>query len=148
MKLKLFISLTILSFFCNTMNAQSNSELAITDQDQLIKLCLEFTPLQDKIPNEIKALATENYIYGNGRDFNFSSNLKVNEKKVSVLSKSTLSPSKPYFDFFTFNIEASKALARIYFVYSKDGVQTSIPVTIELEKNGSSWQVTNHYFNF
>ena len=148
MKLKLFFSLAILSLFCNTMNAQSNSELAITNQDQLIKLCLEFTPLQDKIPNEIKELATENYIYQNGNDYYYSANLQANGKGISLLSKSSLSSSKPYFDFFTLNIEASKALARIYFVYSKDGVQTSIPVTIELEKNGSSWQVTNHYFNF
>jgi hypothetical protein len=89
-------------------------------------------------------MMTEYYILGNTSDFNFSQNLIVNGKSISYLTKGDLSPAKPYFIFFTLNVDSNTAFVRYYFTYTKNGVETIIPITIDFVKTNSVWQVLNH----
>jgi hypothetical protein len=122
----------------------ANSSLSYLDKDQLIQKCLVFQPLADKIPVEVQAKMTEYYILNHGMNIDFSQDLKVNGKKTSFLTKGELSPAKPYFIFFTLNVENNKAFVRYYFIYTNNGKETTIPITIDFVKTNSVWQVLNH----
>ena len=125
-------------------NAQSQTTVSNTDKDLLVQKCLTFQPLIDKIPAEVQPMMTEYYILGNISDLNFSQNLIVNGKSISYLTKADLSPTKPYFIFFTLNVDSNTAFVRYYFTYTKNGEETIIPITIDFVKTNSVWQVINH----
>ena len=125
-------------------NVQSQTTVSNTDKDLLVQKCLTFQPLIDKIPAEVQPMMTEYYILGNISDLNFSQNLIVNGKSISYLTKADLSPTKPYFIFFTLNVDSNTAFVRYYFTYTKNGEETIIPITIDFVKTNSVWQVINH----
>jgi hypothetical protein len=122
----------------------SQAQVASNDKDQLIQKCLSFQPLVNKIPAEVQAMMADYYILGNNLGADFSQNLIVNGKKISFLTKADLSPSKPFFIFFTINVDNDKAFARYYFTYTSNGVETIIPVTIDFVKLNSVWQVIKY----
>lgn len=132
----------LLSFI--VFSAQSQTPISNTDKDLLVQKCLEFQPLIDKIPVEVQAMMTEYYVLGNNLGDDFSQNLIVNGKKISFLTKADLSPAKPFFIFYTIYIENDKAFARYYFTYTSNGVETIIPVTIDIVKSNSVWQVVKY----
>ena len=70
--------------------------------------------------------------------------LIVNGKKISFLTKADLSPSKPFFIFFTINVDNDKAFARYYFTYTNNGLEITIPITIDFVKLNSVWQVIKY----
>jgi hypothetical protein len=125
-------------------NVQSQTTISTTDKDQLAQKCLSFQPLIDKIPAEVQGMMTEYFILGNNNELNFSQNLIVNGKSITFLSKADLSPTKPYFIFFTMNVESDKAFVRYYFNYTTNGIETTIPITIDFIKINSVWQVLQH----
>jgi hypothetical protein len=131
-----------LSFLMFTVHSQA--QVASNDKDQLIQKCLSFQPLVNKIPAEVQAMMADYYILGNNLGADFSQNLIVNGKKISFLTKADLSPSKPFFIFFTINVDNDKAFARYYFTYTSNGVETIIPVTIDFVKLNSVWQVIKY----
>ncbi len=122
----------------------SQAQVASNDKDQLIQKCLSFQPLVNKIPAEVQAMMADYYILGNNLGADFSQNLIVNGKKISFLTKADLSPSKPFFIFFTINVDNDKAFARYYFTYTSNGVETIIPVTIDFVKLNSVWQIIKY----
>lgn len=121
-----------------------NSNPSSQDKDQLIQKCLVFQPLVDKIPVEVQARITDYYILNHGMEINFSQVLKVNGKGISFLTKGELTPAKPYFIFHTLNVENDKAFVRYYFIYTNNGEETTIPITIDFVKINSVWQVLNY----
>jgi len=125
-------------------NLYSQTIVSNTDKDVLVQKCLTFQPLLDKIPTQVQEMITDYYIFGNNNEFNFSQNLIVNGKSISFLSKGDLSPIKPYFIFFTMNVENNNAFVRYYFNYTYNGVETTIPITIDFVKTNSVWQVLQH----
>ncbi len=132
-------------FLCLVMvTVHSQSQVTTSDKDQLVQKCLTFQPLVDKIPVQVQALMTEYYVLGNNLGDDFSQNLIVNGKKISFLTKADLSPAKPFFIFYTIYIENDKAFARYYFTYTSNGVETIIPVTIDIVKSNSVWQVVKY----
>lgn len=136
------IYILLLSFVMYTV--QSQSQVVTAEKDQLVEKCLTFQPLVDKIPAQVQALMTDYYILGNNFGNDFSPNLIVDGKKISFLTKSDLSPAKPFFIFYTIYIENDKAFARYYFTYTNNGVETIIPVTIDFVKSNSVWQVVKY----
>lgn len=135
------IYLLLLSFAA--FAAQSQTPISNPDKDLLVQKCLEFQPLIDKIPVEVQAMMEDYYILGNNMGSDFSQNLIVNGKKISFLNKSDLSSGKPYFDFFTLNVENDRAFVRYYFTYN-NGEKTTIPITIDFVKTNSVWQVLQY----
>jgi hypothetical protein len=114
------------------------------DQKELIKQCLTLKPLQDRMPAQVKDQMDQYYILDHGLEFYFSSDFKISNKKVRLINKQEISALKPYFLFHTLNAQNEKAFVRYYFVYTLKGVQTTIPITIDLEKRNSLWQITNY----
>lgn len=125
-------------------NGHSQTPISSTDKDKLVQKCLEFQPLVDKTPAEVLAMMPEYYILSNGMESDFSNSLNVNGKKSSFLTKGDLTPAKPYFIFFTLNVENDKAFVRYYFTYTNNGLETTIPITIDFVKNNSVWQVLQY----
>jgi hypothetical protein len=125
-------------------SVQSQTPLSNPDKNQLVQKCLEFQPLITKIPVEVQAIMTEYYILGNNLGDDFSQDLIVNGKKISFLTKADLSPAKPFFIFFTLNVDNDKAFVRYYFTYTNNGKETIIPITIDFVKMNSVWQVLQH----
>ena len=125
-------------------NVQSQTTVSNTDKDLLVQKCLTFQPLIDKIPAEVQGMMTDYYILGNSNELNLSQNFIVNGKSITFLSKAELSPTKPFFIFFTLNIDSDIAFVRYYFTYNQNGVNTTIPVTINFIKTNSVWQVLQH----
>lgn len=132
----------LLSFVLFTVHLQA--QVARTDKDQLVQKCLVFQPLVDKIPAEVQTNMQEYYILGNNLGTDFSQNLIVNGKNISFLSKADLSPSKPFFIFFSLNVDSDKAFVRYYFTYNTNGLETIIPIIIEFVKVNSVWQVLQY----
>lgn len=132
----------LLSFV--VFSAQSQTPISNTDKDLLVQKCLEFQPLIDKIPVEVQAMMTEYYILGNNLGDDFSQNLIVNGKKISFLTKADISPAKPFFIFFTLNVDNDKAFVRYYFTYTNNGLETTIPITIDFVKTNSVWQLLQY----
>jgi len=126
------------------VNAQSQTTVSNTDKDLLVQKCLTFQPLIDKIPAQIQGMMTDYYILGNSNELNLSQNFIVNGKSITFLSKAELSPTKPFFIFFTLNIDSDTAFVRYYFTYIQNGIKTTIPVTINFIKTNSVWQVLQH----
>lgn len=139
MKKILFLLLTFV-----IANVQSQTPLSNTDKDLLVQKCLTFQPLIDKIPAQIQGMMTDYYILGNSNELNLSQNFIVNGKSITFLSKAELSPTKPFFIFFTLNIDSDTAFVRYYFTYIQNGIKTTIPVTINFIKTNSVWQVLQH----
>lgn len=133
----LFLSLVMVT-------VHSQSQVTTSDKDQLVQKCLTFQPLVDKIPAQVQVLMTEYYILGNNMGADFSQNLIVNGKRISFLTKADLSPAKPFFIFFTLNVDNDKAFVRYYFTYTSNGVETTIPITIDFVKTNSVWQVLQY----
>lgn len=115
-----------------------------TSEDQLIEQCLTFQPLLEKIPIDVNEQTTVYYILDHGIEFNFSPDLKINGKSVSLIAKFQIKQDMLYFDFFALNIENDKALITYYANYFIGDVEKIIPVTIHFEKNNSVWEVINY----
>ncbi len=125
-------------------SVQSQTSISNPDKDLLVQKCLVFQPLINKIPVEVQAMMTEYYILNSSMDADFSNNLNVNGKKSSFFTKDDLSPAKPYFIFFTLNVDNDKAFVRYYFTYTNNGEETIIPITIDFVKINSVWQMLQH----
>lgn len=125
-------------------NVYSQTTLSNTDKDELVKKCLTFQPLMDKIPTEVQGMMSNYFIYGKSNELNITQNLIINGKSISFLDKSDLSTTKPFYDFFTLNIDTNTAFVRYYFSYNQNGENTTIPVTINFIKTNSVWQVLQH----
>ena len=130
----LFLSLVMVT-------VHSQSQVTTSDKDQLVQKCLTFQPLVDKIPAQVQVLMTDYYIFKNGMEGDFSNNLIMNGKKVSFLNKGDFRPTKPFFIFFTLNVDNDKAFVRYYFTYTNDGQETTIPITIDFVRTNSVWQI-------
>lgn len=139
MKKILFLLLTFVM-----ANVQSQTTVSTTDKDLLVQKCLTFQPLIDKIPAQVQGLMTNYYVLGNNFGTDFSQNLIVNGKYISFITKADISSTKPFFLFSTIYIENDKAFARYYFTYTNNGEETIIPVTLDLVKSSSVWQVVNY----
>jgi hypothetical protein len=96
------------------------------------------------MPAQVKDQMDQYYILDHGLEFYLSSDFKISNKKVRLIGKQEISALRPYFLFHTLNIQNKKAFVRYYFVYTLKGVETTIPITIDLEKRNSLWQVTNY----
>jgi len=125
-------------------NVQSQTTVSNTDKDLIVQKCLTFQPLIDKIPVEVQGMMSNYYIYGKSYELNITQNLIVNGKSISFLDKPDLSPTKPYYDFFTLNIDTNTAFVRYFFNYNQNGENTTISVTINFIKTNSVWQVLQH----
>lgn len=125
-------------------NVYSQTTVSNTDKDELVQKCLTFQPLMDKIPAQVQGMMSNYFIYGKSNELNVTQNLIVNGKSISFLDKSDLSITKPFYDFFTLNIETNTAFVRYYFSYNQNGEKTTIPVTINFIKTNSVWQVLQH----
>ncbi|MDD5148971.1 MAG: hypothetical protein PHC28_00625 [Flavobacterium sp.] len=141
---KIYLFLLCGIIFHVQSQTSANSNFSSPDKDQLIQKCLVFQPLVDKIPVEVQARISDYYILNHGMEITFSQVLKVNGKGVSFLTKGELTPTKPYFLFHTLNIENDKAFVRYYFIYTNNGKETTIPITIDFVKINSVWQVFNY----
>lgn len=142
---KIFLLIGVFCFFWTSTIAQtSGGAISDTDQNLLIKKCLAFKPLSDLISKENLEGISEYRILNHGVDFNTSSRLEVNGKSVYFLTKGEISSVKAYFLFHTISIDKNKAFVRYYFIYKINGVEKTIPVTIDFEKNKTGWQVGNH----
>lgn len=145
MNKKLLLLIGVFCFFCVTTKAQTIGDvISPKDQNLLIKECLIFKPLEDKIPVEVFEKLNEYNILNHGFDFKESSNLEANGKRVSFLTKGELSSIKAYFLFHTISIDKNKAFVRYYFIYKINGAEKTIPITIDFEKNNASWEVVNY----
>ncbi len=122
----------------------ANKGLSDLDEGQIIQQCIGFQPLVDKIPHDILTKITEYFILNHGMDLNYSKGLEVNNKRISLLTKGELSPTKPYFLFHTLSIKKDRAFVRYYFIYTNNGAETTIPITIDFVRNNSEWQILNH----
>lgn len=123
--------------------AQSNTPL----QEEVLERCLTFQPLVDQIPMEVKKQISEYFILNHGTKFEFSTNFKIDDKRVSLIDKSEISPNRPYFDFFTLNIEDDKASAMYYANYNVNNIEHTIEITIQLEKKFTGWDVIKFTLN-
>jgi hypothetical protein len=133
-------------FFESFINQNDSAQGLQQNQDQkeIIKQCLTLKSLQDKMPAQVKDQMDQYYILDHGLEFYLSSDFKISNKKVRLIGKQEISALRPYFLFHTLNIQNKKAFVRYYFVYTLKGVETTIPITIDLEKRNSLWQVTNY----
>lgn len=134
---KIYLLLLLFGVFA----AQAQTPVSNPDKDYIVQQCLEFQPLINKIPLEVKAMMADYYILGNNLGADFSQDLIVNGKKITFLTKADLSPTKPFFMFFTLNVSSDRASVRYYFTSTTNGIETTLPVTIEFKKNNSLWQV-------
>lgn len=138
----LIVCTTLILFSGSSVFAQEN----IDTENKIIESCLTFTPLMEKLPASVKEQITEYFILDHGIEFQFSTDLKIDGKSVSLISKDLLVQNKPYFDFFTLNIEANKVVTTYYLTYNLDNVEYVIPVTIHFEKIDLDWKVINYTF--
>lgn len=141
-KFYFLIICTILILPTNNILAQENA----TNEDEIIEACLTFQPLMEKIPSPVKEQITEYFILNQEGFLNFSQNLKINGKVVSLIGKAQLDQVKLYFDFFTLNIENNKADVLYYTSYKVDNNTHTISTTIQFEKNNSVWEIINYSF--
>ncbi|MBU1014581.1 MAG: hypothetical protein KKG99_16400 [Bacteroidetes bacterium] len=136
----LIVFTTLILFSANSLFAQQR----INTEDKIIESCLTFPPLLEKIPTMVKEQIMEYLILDHGVEFQFSPNLKIDGKSVSLISKDQLVQNKPYFDFFTLNIEVDKVVTTYYLTYNLDNEEHIIPVTIHFEKKDLDWKVINY----
>ena len=129
----------------NVKVIENSSQLSLndskSDQEQLIKQCLTFQPLLDKVPAEVRAQMDGYYILDHGIEFHFSSDFKILNKSVSLINKQGIRSNTPYFLFHTLHMDDKKALIRYNFNYTYEGVDTAIPMVIEFVKKNSLWEV-------
>jgi hypothetical protein len=138
MNKKLLLLIGVFCFFWTATKAQTN-------QDEILKQCFSLEALLKKMPNDLKKANTI-FILDHGVDFDFSKNLKVNRKQVTLVTKEDLkrNPNMGYFLFHTISIDKNKSLVRYYFIYTKKGTKYSFPITIDFEKNNVTWEVVNY----
>jgi len=122
----------------------SKSVISITDQNDLIKECLIFKPLREKISKKFFAETPKYNVLNHGIDLKVSSNLSVNDKRIFFLTKENLRTTNSYFLFHVINVEKKKAFVRYYFTYKDKNVEKRIPITIDFEKNNTTWNVVNY----
>lgn len=141
---KLFLFL--LCGFMAHIQAQTSlsSSVSVMDQDELIRQCLVFQPLEAKMPLEVLAGVSEYHILNHGIDFKIPSHLEANAKRVSFLTKAALDSTETYFLFHTLSIVNNKGFVKYYFVYNDKGMKITIPITIDFEKNKSVWKIVNY----
>lgn len=145
---KIYFSIicTFLLFFsANSLFAQENIKIDL-NQNEIIRQCLTFAPLVEKIPTEIKQQNTKYYILDHGTFFNFSPDLEIDGKMISLIDKPQLDQVKLYFDFFTINIDNNKADVLYYTTYRVDNIEQTISTTMQFEKNNSVWEIINYSF--
>ena len=117
---------------------------ASNTDDLIIKECFTLQVLETEIPKNILDQSTEYLILDHGTEIDFTSNLEINGKIVSWISKGELNQTNLYFDFFTFQVEGNKAFSSYYVNYSIHDSEYTISVDIELIKINSVWEVTNY----
>lgn len=118
----------------------TETAFSVQDQNAIIKACLTFQELKNK-------LGTNNHAYNilnHGIVFKNPLSQSLNGQKISYVSKTQLRSLNSYFLFHTIDIKEDKAFVRYYFTYTDNGVQKRIPITIDFEKTKSEWQVVNH----
>lgn len=138
----LIVFSTLLFFSANSTFAQESIEIDF-NQDEIIRQCLTFAPLVEKIPAEIKQQNTKYYIFNHESFFNFSPDLEIDGKTISLIDKPQLEEINLYFDFFTLNIDNNKAYVLYYTTYKVDNIEQTISTTIQFEKINSVWEIIN-----
>ncbi len=132
--------ITLFFSFFGLLNVAAQT---VSDQNELLKQCVTFQNLTAKIPQEILTGMMSYDIHRHGIDYNNSLGLETNGKQILYLEKGDLAASKSYFQFHTLNIEGNTAFVRYYFIYNINNVKTTIPITINFEKDNSVWRVMN-----
>jgi hypothetical protein len=125
---------------CVTIESMIDEDL----QNQIIDQCLSFDKLIENIPGDWYQNISEYVILNHGIDFNFPNDYTINEKGVSLINKTEINSSIPYFLFHTLNISENKVFVRYYFIYTDNMVEKSIPVTLEFERVNSAWVIKNY----
>ena len=122
----------------------AGDSFSVLDQNLLIKECLTFKALKEKIPVEVFEEIKEYNILNHGINLKSTTNFKLNEKQVIFFTKKELVLKNSYFLFHTISIKDDNAFVKYYFVYHTNGVKATIPLIIEFEKNKSTWNIINY----
>jgi hypothetical protein len=136
----------LLCGFMAHIHAQTSasSTFSVIDQDELIRQCLVFQPLEAKAPQDILVEVTEYRILNQGIDLKTPLNLKVNAKRILFLTKAEINLSESYFLFHTISVVNNKGYVKYYFVYTDKGVKNTIPISIDFEKSNAGWKIVNY----
>jgi hypothetical protein len=124
--------------------AVAEVNFSVEDQNAIIKECLSFKILMDKIKNEAKFNSSDYNILDHGIEFKKPLDKVLNGEKISFITKAELKLKSSYFLFHTIDIKKDKAFVRYYFMYTTNGMQKRIPITIDFEKTKAKWQIVNH----
>ena len=132
----------VLIIFTQNLTAQNvlNQDLKRSNQIQLIEQCLTFQPLKDKIPVEVQTKNSKYSILNQEIEFKLPSDFKIKNKETILISKAEIHSGNPYFIFHLINIKKDKAWIRYSFIYTKNGIEYKIPVSVEFERKNSVWQ--------
>ena len=122
----------------------AGDSFSVVDQNLLIKECLTFKALEEKIPVEVFEEIKEYNILNHGINFKSTTNFKLNEKQVVFFTKKELFSKNCYFLFHTISIKENNAFVKYYFVYNTSGVKITIPLIVEFKKNRSTWDIINY----
>lgn len=129
----------------DSFNAYSLDVNNSSSEEELIKKCLAFQPLQDKIPANVKAQMNSILILNNNMNLSTSTDFEVEGKTVSVVSNIEEDSTVPYFLFNTLNIENGRAMVKYDFVFTDNGEVIEMSVTVEFGMEDSKWKEYNHY---
>lgn len=139
------IYLLLMCIYMSHIFGQTAGEsFTLGDQNLLIKECLTFKALEEKIPVEVFKEIKEYNILNHGINFKSTTNLKLNEKQVVFFTKNELYSKNCYFLFHTISIKENNAFVKYYFVYNTNGLKTTIPLIVEFKKNRSTWEIINY----
>lgn len=140
------IHLLLICIYVSHIYGQATGDyFSVVDQNFLIKECLTFKVLEEKIPVEVFEDIKEYNILNHGINFKSTTNFKLNEKQVIFFPKKELISKNSYFLFHTISIKENNAFVKYYFVYNTKGVKATIPLIIEFEKNRSTWNIINYF---
>lgn len=139
MNLKLLFMMSLFSVFFSTMKAQSNP------QREVIKQCVAFKELQEKIPNEVNQNMTEVLILNENLNFLIGGDLTIDNKPARLISGQDLKNRKSngYFVFRTLDIKGNDAVADYSFIYQNNNQETSVSVHLILKNGLNKWEVVN-----
>lgn len=130
-----------------SVSAQEITDLSQNeiDHNSIITSCLTFSHLDAKVPSVAINDLEEYEILNHGVEFNFSSNLKVNNRDVSLISKGeAFNGTEPFFLFHTIRINDSKAFVKYYLEYKMGGQVEAQSVEISFVKEENEWIVENY----
>lgn len=152
MKFSLFNIKSVIALFLfshlasNFVSGQNDVQNRHYEQDQIISQSLTHESLYEQSEIDINSIGTF-YVLNHGVDLNFSSDLKINDTLVVIIGKSDIGTlnNEPYFLFHTLNIQDSKAFARVYLTYIKNGETKTFNEDIPFIKTNGQWQIESNH---